>query len=89
PNVKDGSILEYQYEVVSPFLFSIPEIVIESDTPALYTEYILDTPSYIAYNVNYTGSLSPKYRMVEETNLYGTSYRTYRFGYENLKGYKT
>jgi hypothetical protein len=88
PNVKDGSILEYQYEVVSPFLFSIPEIVIESDTPALYTEYILDTPSYIAYNVNYTGSLSPKYRMVEETNLYGTSYRTYRFGYENLKGYK-
>lgn len=88
PNVKDGSILEYQYEVVSPFLFSIPEIVIESDTPALYTEYILDTPSYIAYNVNYTGSFSPKYRIVEETNLYGTTYRTYRFGYENLKGYK-
>lgn len=88
PNVKDGSILEYQYEVVSPFLFSIPEIIIESDTPALYTEYILDTPSYIAYNVNYTGSLSPKYRVVEETNLYGTTYRTYRFGYENLKGYK-
>ncbi|ASK32579.1 transglutaminase [Chryseobacterium sp. T16E-39] len=89
PNVKNGSIIEYQYEVISPFLYSVPEIVIESDTPSLYTEYVLDTPSNIAYNVNYTGSLDPKYRQVEEKILYGRDYKTYRFGYENLKGFKT
>ncbi|WP_326982933.1 transglutaminase domain-containing protein [Chryseobacterium sp. MYb264] len=89
PNVKNGSVIEYQYEVVSPFLYAIPQILIESDTPSLYTEYVLDAPTNISYNVNYTGSLNPKYRMVEEKMLYGMSHRTYRFGYENLKGFKT
>jgi hypothetical protein len=89
PNVKNGSIIEYQYEVTSPFLFIIPEIMIESDTPSLYTEYVLDSPSNIAYNVNYTGFLTPKYREVDERTMFGMNYRTYRFAYENLKGFKT
>ncbi|WP_295212771.1 transglutaminase-like domain-containing protein [uncultured Chryseobacterium sp.] len=89
PNVKNGSVIEYQYEVTSPFLFVIPEIMIETDTPSLYTEYVLDSPSNISYNVNYTGFLTPKYREVDERTMYGTNYRTYRFGYENVKGFKT
>ncbi|WP_263603620.1 transglutaminase-like domain-containing protein [Chryseobacterium sp. PET-29] len=89
PNVKNGSVIEYQYEVVSPFLFIIPEILIETDTPSLYTEYILDSPANIAYNLNYTGSLLPKYKEVDERLLYGANYRTYRFAYENLKSFKT
>ncbi|KMQ63177.1 transglutaminase [Chryseobacterium angstadtii] len=89
PNVKNGSVIEYQYEVLSPFLYAVPEILIESDTPSLYTEYVLDAPTYIAYNVNYTGSLLPKYRMIEEKNMYGMPFKTYRFAYENLKGFKT
>lgn len=89
PNVKNGSVIEYQYEVISPFLFIIPEILIETDTPSLYTEYVLDSPSNIAYNINYTGSLLPKYKEVDERLLYGANYRTYRFAYENLKAFKT
>lgn len=89
PNVKDGSIIEYQYEVVSPFLFVIPEIFIETDTPSIYTEYVLENPLNIAYNVNYTGSLVPKYRIIEEKSIYGAQYKTYKFGYENIKGFKT
>jgi hypothetical protein len=89
PNVKNGSVIEYQYEVTSPFLFIVPEILIETDTPSLYTEYVLDSPSNISYNVNYTGFLSPKYREVDDRTMYGMNYRTYRFGYENLKAFKT
>ncbi|KAA2220547.1 DUF3857 domain-containing protein [Chryseobacterium sediminis] len=89
PSVKNGSILEYQYEIVSPFRFMIPEVLIESDTPSLNTEYVLDTPINMAYNVNYTGGISPKYKEVEERNLYGSQYKTFRFAYENLKGFKT
>lgn len=89
PNVKNGSVLEYQYEVISPFLFIVPEMLIESDTPSLNTEYVLDAPLSIAYNINYTGSVPPKYREIEERNLYGTQYKTFRFAYENLKGFKT
>lgn len=89
PNVKNGSVIEYQYEVLSPFLYAVPQIIIESDTPSLYTEYILEAPINIAYNVNYTGSLMPKYRVVEDKSMYGMDFKTYRFGYENLKGFKT
>ncbi|MCC3217444.1 transglutaminase-like domain-containing protein [Chryseobacterium sp. X308] len=89
PGVKNGSILEYQYEIVSPFRFMIPEVLIESDTPSLNTEYVFDTPINMSYNVNYTGGITPKYREMEERYLYGAQYRTYRFAYENLKGFKT
>ncbi|MGG7550319.1 transglutaminase domain-containing protein [Chryseobacterium arthrosphaerae] len=89
PNVKNGSVLEYQYEVTSPFLFSIPEVLIETDIPSLNTEYVLDAPLNIAYNINYTGEVPPKYREIEERFLYGTQSKTFRFGYENLKGFKS
>ncbi len=89
PNVKNGSVLEYQYEVVSPFGFDIPEILIEPDTPSIYTEYVLEAPISISYNVNYTGSLVPQHRKVEESIMYGAQYKTYRFAYENVKGFKT
>ncbi|WP_300688170.1 DUF3857 domain-containing protein [Chryseobacterium sp.] len=89
PNVKNGSVLEYQYEIISPFRFTIPEVLIESDTPSLNTEYVLDAPINMSYNVNYTGEMVPKYKEVEERNLYGAQYKTYRFAYENLKGFKT
>ncbi|MDR2238330.1 MAG: transglutaminase [Chryseobacterium sp.] len=89
PNVKNGSVIEYQYEILSPFLYSIPEILIELDTPSLYTEYVLDSPVNIAYNLNYTGSLMPKYKSVEDKVLFGADYKTYRLGFENVKGFKT
>ncbi|MDR6370791.1 hypothetical protein J2795_002503 [Chryseobacterium bernardetii] len=89
PSVKNGSVIEYQYEIISPFRFMIPEVLIESDTPSLNTEYVFDTPINMSYNVNYTGGISPKYREMEERQLYGGQYRTYRFAYENLTGFKT
>lgn len=89
PNVKNGSVLEYQYEIISPFLYIIPEFLIESDTPSIYTEYVLDSPVNIAYNINYTGALTPKHRMMEDLSIYGGQYKTYRFGFENIKGFKT
>ncbi|MEF9479949.1 transglutaminase-like domain-containing protein [Chryseobacterium sp. RRHN12] len=89
PGVKNGSVIEYQYEIVSPFRFMIPEVLIESDTPSLNTEYVFDAPINMSYNVNYTGGITPKYREMEERQLYGTQYKTFRFAYENLTGFKT
>ncbi|GEJ47226.1 MULTISPECIES: DUF3857 domain-containing protein [unclassified Chryseobacterium] len=89
PGVKNGSVLEYQYEIISPFLFIVPEVLIESDTPSLNTEYVFDAPINMSYNVNYTGEISPKYREMDERNIYGSQYKTFRFAYENIKGFKT
>jgi len=35
PNIKNGSVIEYQYEVLSPFMYEIPLIYIELVTPSL------------------------------------------------------
>ena len=88
PNVKNGSVLEYQYEIISPFIYMIPEVLIETNIPSLYTEYVFDAPISVSYNINYTGALMPKYRMVDEKSFSSGQYKVYRFGYENVKGFK-
>ncbi|KPH13405.1 transglutaminase [Chryseobacterium sp. ERMR1:04] len=89
PNVKDGSIIEYQYEIESPFLLSIPEVFIETEIPSVYTEYVLDTPQSILFSMNYSGSINPKYTLSQDDSFYNIPYKTYRFGFENVKGFKT
>lgn len=89
PGIKNGSIIEYHYEVSSPFSYEIPLIYIELDTPSVYTEYVFDTPLQMSYSVDFTGSLMPKYKIMKEDVMYGSQHKTYRFGYDNLKGFKT
>lgn len=88
PNIKNGSVIEYQYEVSSPFVYEIPLMYIELDTPSMYTEYVFDTPVNMSYSVDFTGSLSPKYKHVKDEMIYGAQHKTYRFAYEDLKGFK-
>lgn len=89
PNIKNGSIIEYQYEITSPFAYEVPLTYIELDIPSVYTEYVLDTPIQISYSVDFTGSQFPKYKIIKEDILYGSNHKTYRFGYDNLSGFKT
>jgi len=87
PNVKNGSVVEYSYQIMTPFLVSTPKIMIEEEIPVRYSEFILDYPTVLSYNINYRGNLMPTHRTVEEKRLYGDSYKTYRFGYENITPY--
>ncbi len=89
PNIKNGSVIEYKYEVSSPFVYEIPMAFIELDIPSEYTEYIFESPVQMSYNIDFTGSLTPKYRKVEEAQLYGSTTKTYRFAYEDLKPFKS
>ncbi|MCX8531110.1 DUF3857 domain-containing protein [Chryseobacterium luquanense] len=88
PNIKNGSVIEFQYEITSPFSYEIPLTYIETDTPSEYTEYVFESPINMSYNIDFRGSLSPKYKKVAEENIYGAQYKTYRFAYENVKGFK-
>ncbi|MBW8358400.1 MAG: DUF3857 domain-containing protein [Weeksellaceae bacterium] len=88
PNVKNGSVLEYSYLILTPFIGSTPRILIEHEVPVRYTEFVLDTPTLLAYSINYKGELIAAHRMVEDKQMYGNAYRTYRFAYENIPAYK-
>jgi hypothetical protein len=87
--VKNGSVIEYRYEVDSPFLYELPLIYIEMDTPSMYTEYVIDSPINMSYQVDYTGNLAPKYSKNEEIQSYGLQTRTYRFAYEKIPAFKS
>ncbi len=88
PNVKDGSVVEYSYSIMTPFLVSTPTIYMEDEVPIKHNEFVFDTPKVLGYNINYKGSLTPTYREVGDKVLYGGDYQIYRFAYEDIKGYK-
>ncbi|PZU81204.1 MAG: DUF3857 domain-containing protein [Chryseobacterium sp.] len=87
-NVKDGSVVEYKYSVLSPYVWAVDKVTIEDNVPTRRFDYVLDFPKYLGYNIDYKGSLTPKNRDVADKNIYGGEYYTYRFGYENIAPYR-
>lgn len=61
PNVKEGSVIEYKYSVVSPFL-SIDEVDFQQNIPIKKLDFKLATPEYYNYKlyVNPKASFYPK-----------------------------
>lgn len=87
-NVRDGSVVEYKYSVISPFVYVIPKVMIEDVVPIRYCEYVFDTPKYYGYNINYKGSLKAFKQEVAEKTLYGVESKTYRFAYKDIAAYR-
>ena len=88
PDVKNGSVVEYQYTIETPFYWVVPRVMIERNIPTKYIEYIFETPKQLGYTINYKGDLKPTFRDVEEKNIYGGEHYSYRFAYENVPAYK-
>lgn len=88
PNVKDGSIIEYQYQVNSPFLQLLDKTYLEFDIPVIYEEYIFDFPKFFGYNYNFQGGLMPKYKEDQAQMMYGQDYYSLRLGFENVPPFK-
>ena len=87
-NVKDGSVVEYKYEVMSPFYWNIDRVSVEDIVPIRHFEYVFDHPKMLGYNIDYKGQLTPQKRDVSDRNMYGGEYFTYRFGYYNIAPYR-
>lgn len=87
-NVKDGSVVEYKYEVLSPFYWNVDRVSVEDVVPVRHFEYVFDHPKFLGYNIDYKGELSPKKREVGDRNIYGGDYYTYRFTYDNIAPYR-
>ncbi len=58
PNVQVGSILEYTYEIQSPFFFNLNGWKFQEDIPKVYTEYNAKIPGNYRYNRTLIGELS-------------------------------
>lgn len=58
PNVQEGSVLEYTYEVQSPFFYNLKGWQFQEDIPKVYTEYNAKIPGNYKYNRSLIGALS-------------------------------
>ncbi|WP_285010104.1 DUF3857 domain-containing protein [Pedobacter faecalis] len=52
PNVKEGSIIEYKYRIVSDFLFTLRPWYFQRTIPTLYSQYDVTIPKAYRYRVN-------------------------------------
>lgn len=60
PNIKEGSVIEYEYTIHSPNISSPRDWYFQSDIPVNYSEYISFVPEYYVYNTNIKGFIKPK-----------------------------
>jgi hypothetical protein len=57
PNIKAGSILEYQYEFVTPFVYNFKGWDFQDDIPKIYSEFNAKIPANYNYNRSLVGTL--------------------------------
>ena len=62
PAVKEGSVIEYHYQIKSPFFRSIPTWYFQGELPTNSIEYTLRIPQYFTYN----RIMSPYFPIKEE-----------------------
>lgn len=67
PNVKEGSIIEFEYTINSPNYGSLPDWDFQSSIPVDYSEYKTYIPEYFTYNASQKGYVFPKLT-VEKSN---------------------
>jgi hypothetical protein len=68
PNVKEGSVLEFQYMVRSPRHGSLSDWSFQTSIPVNYSEYNTYIPEYFTYNSNQKGFYSPKITVEKRPN---------------------
>lgn len=49
PALKEGSILEYTYTQISPFIFNLQPWAFQSEYPCMWSEYQVDIPAFFQY----------------------------------------
>ena len=57
PNAQVGSILEYSYKIITPFVYNFNGWTFQSDIPKLYSEFNAKIPGNYIYNRSLVGSL--------------------------------
>jgi hypothetical protein len=60
PNVKEGSVIEYEYMIRTPRISELKEWFFQSSIPVNYSEFATYIPEYFVYNPNQKGYVFPK-----------------------------
>ncbi|KQB38229.1 Transglutaminase-like superfamily protein [Flavobacterium daejeonense] len=67
PNVKEGSVIEYEYTLHTPSIGNPRDWCFQSDIPVNYSEYVTLVPEYFIFNTNVKGFVRPTVNVVKST----------------------
>ncbi|KAF2509897.1 DUF3857 domain-containing protein [Flavobacterium foetidum] len=67
PNVKEGSILEYKYNVRTKNISWMPDWEFQEEVPVNYSQFTTHVPEYYVFNIRQKGYIFPK-STVEKIN---------------------
>jgi hypothetical protein len=79
PNIKEGSIIEFKYQISTDFIFTLLPWYFQRGIPTLYSEFQIKIPEVYKYKVVANGlvNLNPKREMIEEyINVPGGRFET-------------
>lgn len=71
PNVKEGSIIEYKYEIITFGTAEFDEFYFQYDIPVNYIEYKVKTPEFFTYNKTLNGYLQPEQQDILYNDISG------------------
>ena len=80
PNIQEGSIIEYQYVLETPFHFNLPDWTFQDVIPTLYSEYEVRMIPFYEYVYTVQGSPSFNYHnsiVANETRSWGNVVKSY------------
>ncbi|WP_372794251.1 hypothetical protein [Lutibacter sp.] len=60
PNLKEGSIVEVEYTIESPFTFRLPSWIFQTDIPVKFSQYTASIPGNYVFNRKLNGILKLK-----------------------------
>ena len=60
PNVKEGSVIEYKYNIRTDNIGMLREFDFQTEIPVNYAEYTTTIPEYYVYNTKMKGFITPK-----------------------------
>lgn len=55
PNVQEGSIIDIEYSILSPFYYNLEDWRFQYEVPVRYSEYQLNYPDWFSYKTNFKG----------------------------------
>jgi hypothetical protein len=68
PNVKEGSVIEYEYTIRTGAIGSLRDWYFQSSIPVNFSEYITYIPEYYTYNSNQKGYVMLNTNVAKKTN---------------------
>lgn len=70
PNVKVGTVLEYEYKIESDFFYQIRDWYAQKSIPVVYTDFVITIPEFLQFGKLQTGAYTIHHKFTDTNYAY-------------------